>query len=672
VAEIATVCPFCGCGCGLYVHTRDGHAIGVSPSRSHSISQGRLCLKGWHAHELTDNPRRLTQPLLRRNGQLVEVSWEEAIAAASRGLGEIAQCSGPRAIGVLGSARCTNEDNYVLVRFTRGTLRTPNLDCSLNIQCLPELSPQHRGIGLAASSGQIADLDQSDFILVVGDDPTEEHPAIAARLYRARLRGAHIVTASLRRHTLARLADVHLALRPGQEARVIGSLLHVLLVEEGMAREAAAELAALRASVADLSPEDTQAETGVPAETLRRVAQLYLSSQQVAILYSTGLALSPVSAPAVQALTSLAALSPPAVGARVVLLSLLSRNNLQGCRDMGVAPEFLPGYGQLNDDAAVQRLAQAWQCELARERGLRAWEMLGRVEGMYVMGDDVIRSLPDMARTRAALEGLKFLVVQDIFLSPAASLAHVVLPAAAFAERDGTSTSLERRVQLIRRAVSPPGQAREDWRIIADLSGAMGQPFPYRNARQIFEEIADLLPIYAGVFYASLEVHGGIRWPTLEAREAQPGSLSSGVTDAAEALTRAAARDTKMKASEQYPLLLTADPTLRPWDGEVTVCQALTLWEEFTVVDRDYPGGMLCLHPEDARRGGLRGGRDARVASTKGERQMRVRVSDEVPEGIAILPYAQAAGSGLMEVSAHPDTGRPVLMPTPVSVAPVQ
>ncbi len=681
MAEIPTVCPFCGCGCGVYVHVRDGRAVGVSPGRSHPVSQGRICQKGWHAHELTDNPRRLTRPLLRRDGELVEVSWEEALAAASRGLKEIAQASGPSAIGVLGSARCTNEDDYCLVRFARGTLGTPNLDCSLSIQCLPELRPQDLCLSPApsaplrtsASAGQISDLDLSDLILVVGDDPGEEHPAIAARLYRARLRGAHIVTASLRRHTLARLSEIYLPLRPGQEVRLLGSLLYVLLVEEGMARDAGDDIGALRASVAGLSPEDTQAETGVPAETVRRVARLYLNSKQVAILYSTGLTLSALGAQAVRTLTCLAALGSSARGARVVLLSLTSRNNLQGCRDMGVAPDYLPGYGELDSDESVGRFEQAWQCRLARGKGLRAWEMPGRVQAMYVMGDDIIRSSADAAQTRAALESLKLLIVQDIFLSPVASLAHVVLPAAAFPERDGTTTSLERRVQLVRRAVAPSGEAREDWRIIAELSRALGKPFPYQDARQIFEEIAQLLPIYSGVLYPPLEVHGGIRWPTAGAREAGRGPAPSSAARLGEALAGSAgAGDPKLKTTEQYPLLLAADPTFRPWDGETTVCQAMTLGEEFSVIERDYPDGMLCLSPDDAKRCGVRGGRGARVSSAKGERKMRVLVSDEVPEGIAILPYTQAARSGLLEIAANPDTGRPVLLPTPVSVAPAE
>jgi predicted molibdopterin-dependent oxidoreductase YjgC len=428
----------------------------------------------------------------------------------------------------------------------------------------------------------------------------------------------------------------------------------------------------LKASVAGLSPEDTEAKAGVAAEALRRAAQIYLGARQAAILCSTGLALSPTGPAAIQALSELAALCSPPKGPSAVVLSLLSRNNLQGCRDMGVAPDTLPGYGELSDEAAAQRLERAWQGKMCREAGLSAWQMLGRVKAMYVMGDDPIRSLPEPERTRAALGELEFLVVQDIFLSPLATAADVVLPAAALPERDGTCTNLERRVQRIRQAALPPGEAREDWRIVADVSEAMGKPFRYQGAREIFEEIAEVVPIYTGVLYPPLEVNGGIRLPAA-ARGAGQSPAAPERTETRRQLPQG--EETLVAGvatSDEYPLLLVADPSLRPWDGEVTVSQTLTMAIEFQVIETDYPGGMLCLNPEDARRFEVRGGRNARVASAKGERQMRVRVTDDVPEGIAILPYGQAAASGLMEISANSETDRPILMPTPISIAPGQ
>jgi predicted molibdopterin-dependent oxidoreductase YjgC len=616
-----------------------------------------------------DNPRRLTAPLLRRGEELVEATWEEAIDAAAAGLREVIDSAGPEAVGVLGSARCSNEDNYVLARFARATLGTPNIDCSLRHQCVPESADGGTRLGPGTSTGQLSDLDDSDLILLVGSDVTEEHPAAAARVYRARQRGAKVVTISTRRHPLARLAEAHLPVRPGAEVRLLGSLLYVLLIEKGLARQEG-EWAELRASVADLPPEDTAGETGVPTEAVRKAAEMYAGAQQVAIVYASGLTLSPHASEALQALASLAALASEGAQPRVVLLGLLSRNNLQGCRDMGVAPHHLPGYGELTGDAAAQRFEEAWGTSITRDTGLSAWQMPGRVQAMYIMGDDLVHSLPGAVGLREALSRLKFLVVHDLYMSDTASLADVVFPAAAFAEREGTTTSLERRVQHLRPAVSPPGQAREDWRIVAEVSRALGKPMPYQNSQQIFEEIAELLPIYAGVFYPPLQVNGGIRWPTPEAREAgNPSDVPEQLELGHPAPRPIGAGASAPETSEEHPILLAPDPTLHPWDGETTITRSLTAGVEFQVMERDSQGALLLVNPEDARRLGLRSGRPARVVSAKGETQMMIRVTEDVPQGVALMPYVQAIKCALFDVAAAPGTERPVLAPTPVSIS---
>lgn len=668
MAEIATVCPYCGCGCGLYLHVNGDQVVGVAPSRSHPVSRARLCIKGWHAHEYVANPQRLTSPLVRRGEELAEATWEQALEATVKGLRGVIESSGPEGVGVLGSGRCPNEDNYVLARFARAVLGTANLDCSLRHQCIPEGAGGGTRLGMPTSTGQLSDLDESDVILLAGSDPTEEQPAVAARIYRAWQRGARIVTLSTRRHPLARLAEVHLGARPGAEARVVASLLYVLLIEKGVARQEEGGLAELRASVADLPPEDTVSETGVSAEALRRAADCYLSGEAVAIVYGSGLTLSPHASEFMRGLVNVAALVQAGVSPKVVLLGLLSRNNLQGCRDMGVAPHHLPGYGELDDDAAVSRIEKAWGSEINRSVGLSAWQMLERSEALYIMGDDVLRSLPEAGRVREALTELKFLVVQDVFLSETAALADVVLPAAAFAEREGTTTSLERRVQHLCRAVAPPGEAREDWRIVAEVSRALGTPLPYGDTREIFEEIADLLPIYAGVFYPPLAVNGGIRWPTADRRESGEGVLEAlelGSPDPQPMGAQAPAGQT----DDARPILLAPDPTLYPWEGEATIVQSLTVGVEFTLMDKDSHGALILVNSEDAQRIGLRGGRPARVASARGETEMMVQVTEDVPQGVALMPYVQAARCELFDIAAAPETERPVIVPTPAAIS---
>lgn len=646
MAEIATTCPYCGCGCGLYLHVADGQVTGVTPSRSHPVSQGRLCLKGWHAHELMDNPTRLTKPLVRRDGELREASWEEAREAVRAGLQQALAQGGSHSIGILGSARCANEDNYVLARFARGVLGTPNLDCSLRT-------------GEPLTSGEIGDLDRSDLIVLVCNDPNEEHPAVSARIYRARQRSAGLIVISTRRHALARLADVHLSLRPGAEGHTLAGLTRLIVDST----EADGEIEAVRRSVPAISPEEVEKAAGVPAEELRRAARRYLESAQVTLVYSSALTLSPGATAAVSALADLSALARAQVGPQVSLLALASRNNLQGSLDMGVSPDMLPGYASLEDDTAAGRLTGAWGDGLCHEQGLSAWQMLGQVRALYVMGDDLLRAAADPGAVQEALSGLDFLVVQDLFLGPVARLAHVVLPAAAFGERDGTFTSLEGRVQRVRQAVPPPGEAREDWRIIAEVSAALGRPMSYQSSEDVFSEIADLIPIYQGLNYHALETPGGVRWP---GRAAEAAALFAW-QGAPQPVTLNGAGP---QVTEQYPMLLLADPTLGPWDEETTIASTLTVSVEFALVGKDYPSGMLCLNPEDAKRLGLRSGRNARVTSSRGEGTMRVQVTEEAPPGIALTPWWQAARLGLLETVACPDTDRPVLGPTPVAVAP--
>jgi predicted molibdopterin-dependent oxidoreductase YjgC len=376
------------------------------------------------------------------------------------------------------------------------------------------------------------------------------------------------------------------------------------------------------------------------------------------------MALSPQAVSGAQMVSALAAAAAATGKPRVTLLNLLPRNNMQGCRDMGVMPDLLPGYTQLTDDEGVRRFEGAWGCTLRREAGLDAWQMLDQVAAMYVMGDDPLANAADPKSVREALAKLEFLVVQDLFMSQTAALAHVVLPAAAFAERAGSWTNLERRVQRISPAADPPGDAREDWRIIAGVSSAMGEPLPYEDAAAISAEIAQMLPMYAELSPAQLPLNSGAVWPASDA------ASGVGAAPARASEVAVAVADPPEKTSEEYPLLLAADPTLRPWDGEATVCNTLAAAVEFTVAEKDYPGGMLLLNPEDAAKAGLRSGQTARVASASGESQMRVRATDEVPAGVALLPYRQAAGSGVVQTAVDSDTGRAVLLPTAVSVGP--
>ncbi len=644
MAEIATICPYCGCGCGLYLHVANSRVVGTAPMRAHPVSRGRLCLKGWHAHELADSPDRLTRPLVRRGDELQEASWEEAVSEVVRGLQGVIERAGPQAVGVLGSARCSNEDNYLLVRFARAVVGTQNIDSGLAAYSLPEQIA-------AVSDARIADLDDADLIFLVGAEPGEEEPAVGAHIYRALQRGAKLVTASVRRHALARLAALHLPLKPGAEAAALGSLLYELVVERKLAGDA--DVTDLTAALADLKPAGAEGKTGLAAALVSGAADLWQAAEKVVVVFSSALAASVEGARAVSAMGAFRALG---AGPRVAVLGLLGRCNLRGSWDMGVRRGFLPG-APAGDLAAEGRLKAAWGGDFASGEGLPAWEILDQCQALYVMGDDPSRNLPDWAARRARLEQVKFLVVQDLFLSPLAELAHVVLPAASFAEKDGTVTNLEGRVQLVRAAVKAPGEAREDWRIIAELSRAFGKPVSPQSAADVFAEISQAVPAYAGLSHHSLQAAGGAEIGRDGAADALAGAISA---------LRAA--EDGAQAAEQFPLLLVADPTLGTWAEEVSVSHLPVAGREFTVTGKDYPDGMLVLNPADGRKNDLRPGRPVEVASAHGAGRMQVKFSPEVPEGIAVTPYHHAARHRIMNIVAEVETGRPVFAPTPVSV----
>ncbi len=632
MAEIATTCPFCGCGCGLYLHVAEGRISGVAPSRRHPVSEGRLCLKGWHAHELMDNPARLSRPLLRTDGELRPASWEEALSAVAKGLQAALAAGGPQAVGVLGSARATNEDNYVLARFARGVLGTPNLDCTHRTGSLP-------------TSGDLAAVSASDLCVLVGNDPNEEHPAVSARIYRNRPQGAKLIVIATRRHALARLADVYLPARPGGEAEVLRALLKALL-----AAHRTGEMTALAESVADATAESA----GVPAADLEQAAQLLGAAKRTSVLYASSLSTRPHAATVRAALADLAAVGSEQAGRTVTLLELLERNNLRGCLDMGICPDRLPGRAELSDEAVAAALGRAWGGSVSRERGLTAWDMPQAVKALYVLGDDPSGALPE---SKWALP--PFLVVQDLFLGPLAKRANVVLPAAAFGEREGTYTNQEGRVQRVRKAVEPPGEAREDWQILVEVSARLGAKLAYQSAEQIFAEIASAVPGYGGLSYASLAPAGGVRPSADGPRFAWQSRLEP-----------LPANGAGPKANGEFPFLLLADATLGPWDQETTITSTLTIGVEFTLSGRDYPTGMLCLHPEDAKQLGVRPGRTVTVRSARREVTARVAINDEVPPKIAIVPYWQAVSLDLMEAVASQETGRPTLAPTPVAIVP--
>jgi predicted molibdopterin-dependent oxidoreductase YjgC len=658
---VASPCPFCGCGCGLYLQVADGLIIGTAPSPAHPVARGRLCVKGWHAHEAAANPHRLTRPLIRRGSDLEPSGWPEALDLVASRLLSVKAEHGAGAIGVLGSARCTNESNFLLAKLARYALGTNNVDTAARLEALPGLFdlPQYRYLTRAGAG--LAAIDEADLIVLWQTDPIEEHPAAASRLLRAAQRGVPVIEVAWRSTQLAGKAALRLAPRPGSDTVLAGALAQAAFQH---ARPPSPESEDFAARIADLSTQRAESATGVAASLIEDVGRLLASATRPLILYTRGLTLQPEATDVLAALSALTSSNGKSDGSWTSLLWLSRYSNLQGARDMGVVPYFLPGYQSVTDERSRARFAEAWGAPIPTEGGLSTWEMLGAVRALIIMGDDPLITLPDIAGAKEALAGLSFLVVLDTVPTPVAEAAHVVLPGASFAEKDGTLTSAEHRVQRVRASVPPPGEARPEWQVICELSGRLGRPMEYGSPADIMAEIVSLAPAYAGVSYQALEDSPGGLLVEPQAGVAQPTASKASEAEPSFPLDEAAAPET----DNEFPYVLAPDYALRSWGGESLIACSVCLRRELAP-GRPSQLAQIEISRADARERGLRDGQQVVIRSRIGEMRASLRLNEAVRPGVLALPYSmRAAAAAVMPPELHPETGVPLLAPCAVSI----
>jgi formate dehydrogenase alpha subunit len=520
---MTTTCGYCGVGCTLDVHTRDGEVALIRPNREAPVNRGHGCVKGRFAHGFVRSPDRLTRPLIRRGGSLVETSWDEALGHVAAELRRIRAEHGPDAIAAISSARATNEENYLMQKLMRVAVGTNNVDNCARICHAPSAAGLVASFGLAGGTNPFEDFDRAGVFLLCGSNPTEAHPVVGARIKQRVITGARLVVVDPRRTELAGYADVHLRPRPGTNVAVFNALA-ALLIEEGLIDEEfiaqrTEGLEALRALLADYDPERVEEISGVPADDLRRAAGLYGENERRAIVWGLGVTEHAHGTDGVRTLCNLAALTgsvgtPDGCGAN----PLRGQNNVQGASDMGAMPDILPGYQKVADGDVASKFGEAWGVEIRPERGLRIPEMFdaavaGRLKALIVFGEDIAQTDPDSGHVRAAIDACELVVSQEIFLSETASLADVVLPAASFLEKDGTFTNFDRRVQRVRPALDPPGEARPDFEIIRALAAALGTDLGCPTPAAAFAEMASLTPTFSGISHDRLEREGPIAWP---------------------------------------------------------------------------------------------------------------------------------------------------------------
>ncbi|EGO8973308.1 formate dehydrogenase subunit alpha [Enterococcus faecalis] len=520
--KIPTTCPHCGTGCQMNLLVKNNRLVGVEPLDG-PANKNLLCVKGKFAsYKFVGSGDRLTEPLIKRNGIFEPASWEEALTLVSSKFNEIKAENGPDALAGFSCSRATNEDNYVFQKMVRAAFGTNNVDNCARVCHSASVHGLAQTLGSGAMTNPIADITEDvDMILLVGSNPEEAHPVIGAQIRQAIQRGTQVVVVDPRKINLVKDSALHLQVQAGTNVAFANGMMHVIL-KEGLAdrhfiEERTEGFSDLEKMVADYTPEKVAEICHIHPEDLIQAARMYAKAEKAPIIYCLGVTEHSTGTEGVMSMSNLAMLvgkvGKPGCGVN----PLRGQNNVQGACDMGCMPYDFPGYQKVNNPEVIDKFEKAWHVPLNRNTGLTSTKVLpaataGNVKGLYIFGEDPIVTDPDTGHVRQALESLDFLVVQELFMTETAAYADVVLPGISYAEKDGTFTNTERRVQRVRKAVEPRGQAREDYEIFCEVMTRMGYPCAYESAKEIMEEISAMTPSFGGINYERLEKES-LQWP---------------------------------------------------------------------------------------------------------------------------------------------------------------
>jgi len=648
--SVVTTCAYCGVGCSFKAEMRGEELVRMVPYKDGKANRGHSCVKGRFAWGYANHKERILKPMIRESIDQPwrEVSWDEAIGRVASEFRRLQDKHGRLAIGGITSSRCTNEETYLVQKLIRGGFGNNNVDTCARVCHSPTGYGLKTAFGTSAGTQDFDSVEQTDVVLVIGANPPDAHPVFASRMKKRLRAGARLIVIDPRRTDLVRSphieADFHLALRPGTNAAMLNAIAHVIvtegLVDEKFVREycdrdAFEDWAAFVAEPRN-SPENVGLLTGVPADAIRGAARLYATGGNAAIYYGLGVTEHSQGTTAVMALANLAMatgnLGRPGVGVN----PLRGQNNVQGSCDMGSFPHELPGYRHISEDATRTMFEQMWGRPLDAEPGLRIPNMFdaaidGTFKGLYVQGEDILQSDPNTHHVKEALAAMECVVVQDLFLNETANYAHVFLPGSTFLEKDGTFTNAERRINRVRRVMTPKS-GMADWEITLAVARAMGFEMPYRHPSEIMDEIAALTPTFAGVSYDLLDEVGSVQWPCNEtAPLGTPVMHVGGFVRGKGNFLVTEYVPTDERTGPRFPLLLTTGRILTQYNvGAQTRRTGNVVWHEEDVLE---------IHPHDAEQRGVRDGDWVRLDSRVGSTSLRARITDRVAPGVVYTTF---------------------------------
>ncbi len=668
---VSTVCPYCGVGCNLELHIKDNTIFSVTSPFDSPTNHGNLCVKGRFGYDFLYNSRRITTPLIRKEKQIAgkrkpakdmsewrEASWDEALDLIADSMTAIYKHDGSGALGMFSCAKATNEENYLLQKLFRSLFRTNNIDHCTRLCHAGSVVALQMAVGSSAMSNPASDVSKNDVFIVTGSNTTETHPIIGLQMKAAiEQNGAKLIVIDPRRIEMVNFSTLWLQQQPGTDVAVFSAIAHVILKEklynQKFIDERTEGFTEFAASMEKFTPEYAEGISGVERDLIIQAARLYGEAKNAAIYWALGIPEHSHGTENALSLINLALLTGQIGREGTGLNPLRGQNNVQGASDSGAMPWHYPGYQLVDDEQNALKFEQLWNIEpggLNRKRGLTNTEIIGAfgikgIKSMYIMGENPVMSDPNSTHVRHQFEQLEFFAAEDLFINETHAYADVILPAAGWAEKDGTFTNTDRRVQLVRKAVEPPGSARADWMIITDLAKRietrLGRPkstyWNYTNPGEVIEEMGRAVPDYAGVHYYRLG-RWGLQTPVPD--ENHPGTPFLFANSFPRGRGKFHPLDYQPPAEmpdADYPFILTTGRVLEHWHGG-TLTRASKL-------DDLYPQALMEVNPADAIKMNLKEGDEVRVSSRRGSIVIRVTIKDKTKAGVVFIPFFFAQAS---------------------------
>ena len=639
--KIRTVCSYCGVGCNLEVSVKNNKILSISAPNDAEVNAGHTCLKGRYAWRFYNHPDRLTSPLIRKNGELVEVSWNEAYSFIADKFNTLKSQFGANSIAGISSSRCTNEENYLMQKMMRVALGTNNIDCCARVCHSPTAYGMQQSFGTGAATNSVNDLDKTQCIMVIGANPTSAHPVTGARIKQKLMKGMPSIVIDPIKTEIAKYATFHLQLRPGTNVALLNMMSYFIieagLIDQGFIEQRCEDWQTFKAKVLNLDIDELESVTNVDKNLVKQAAITYASAKSAMSFHGLGVTEHSQGSRAVMYIANLALMTGNIGREGVGVNPLRGQNNVQGAADMGCQPHQGAGYLPINSEENHRRFKSHYNAEVPMSAGLKIPEMFdaaidGKLKALWIMGEDVAQTDPNQKHVLQALDNLDLLVVQEIFMSETAKLADVILPGTSFLEKSGTFTNGERRVQAVRAAVKPLKGCKTDAQIMVDMINHLGYQQPGAEPDIMLEEISKIVPFFEGIKWQDLKENGK-QWPVkkdgqdtqiLHSEEFKRGKGKFHFFDWQES-------QELIDNANEYPFILTTSRILEHYNAATMTRRT----SNEKLVDKD----ILLINPKDAKRKSIKDHSLVKLSSDRGEIQLLAELSDKVNTGVLFTTF---------------------------------